>query len=80
MLQKPTVNPHATLITLFMNAVQEGFMNSGDETDIKVMTREMALINEYLPYRPFLNTNDPYFIKVSFAKSLVRDVDRYLAM
>lgn len=61
-----------------MNALEEEFMNCGEGHDIKVMKKEMTLVAEYLPYRPNLESNDPYFLKLSFAKPLVRDVERYL--
>jgi hypothetical protein len=78
LLQEPAVNPHATLITLFINAVEEEFRNSGEEYDMKIMRRELSLVSKYLPHRPNLNMNDPYILKFSFAKPLVRDVERYL--
>jgi hypothetical protein len=61
-----------------MNAVDEEFRNSGDEYDIKVMKREMSLVSEYLPCLPNFHINDPNFLKFSFAKPLVRDVEKYL--
>jgi hypothetical protein len=78
LLQEPIANPHATLITLFMNAVEEEFMNSGEDHDMNVIMKEMALVAEYLPHRPNMNRNDPYFLKLLFAKPFVRDVERYL--
>jgi len=80
LLQEPAVNPHATLITLFMNAVEEEFINCGEDHDVEVMRSKLTLVSKYLPYRPNLNTNNPYFLKFSFAKPFVRDEERYLGM
>jgi len=60
-----------------MNAVEEEFQNFGGAYDIQVMAQEMSLVTKYMPDIPNLNTNDPYFLKVSHAKSSVRDGDRY---
>ena len=78
LLQEPMANPHTTLITLLINAVEEELINSGEDRDINVIKREITRVAKYLPYRPKLNSNDPYFLKLSFAKPLVRDVEQYL--
>jgi len=78
LLENPVANPYATLITLFMNAVEEEFMNCGDERNRNVMMKELKLVTEYAGYRPNVTKNDPYFLQLSFAKSLVRDKEKYL--
>jgi hypothetical protein len=61
-----------------MNALEEEFANCGADYDPKVVRREVTLVTEYLPYRPTLSIYDPYYLKSSMAKTLVRDVERYL--
>jgi hypothetical protein len=78
LLEAPTANPHATLITLFMNAIEEEFRECGEDHNASIMRKEISLLTKYIPYRPNLNDYDPDFIKLSFAKPLVRDVERYL--
>jgi hypothetical protein len=78
LLENTVVNPHATLITLFMNALEEEFMNCGDERNKNVMMKELKLVTEYAGYRPNITKNDPYFLQLSFAKPLVRDKEKYL--
>ncbi|TLD18871.1 extracellular exo-polygalacturonase [Venturia nashicola] len=78
LLETPAVNPHATLITLFMNALEEEFMNSGDERNKDVMTKELKLICEYAGKPSKITANDPSFLQLSFSKSLVRDKEKYL--
>ena len=78
LLHEPKVNPHATLITLFINAVEEEFLDSGDDDNMTVVRKEAALVSEYLPYRANLVTNDPYLLNFMFVRPFVRDVERYL--
>lgn len=78
LLENPAVNPHATLITLFMNALQEVFKNCGDERNKNVITKELKLVMEYAGNPQNMTVNDPSFLQLSFAKSLVRDKEKYL--
>jgi hypothetical protein len=61
-----------------MNAVQEEFINCGEDHDMNVIMRGMTLVAEYLPHRPSVDSTDPDFIKSLYARPLVRDVERYL--
>jgi hypothetical protein len=78
LLQRHTTNPHATLITLFMNAIEEEFEHCGDAENTQIVVQELTRIAKYLPYRPNLDRYDPYSVKMLFATPLVRDADRYL--
>lgn len=53
-------------------------MNNREDHDMNVIMKEIILVVEYLPYRPNINSNDLYFLKLSFAKLFVRDMERYL--
>ncbi|KAF1812296.1 hypothetical protein P152DRAFT_487845 [Eremomyces bilateralis CBS 781.70] len=77
-LQKRTTNPHASLITLFMNAVEEEYHHCGDQYNVQVMQRELQRIMKYMPYRPGMHRHDPALLQALSAKSLVRDGGRYL--
>src|SRR6266480_5841399 len=64
LLQEHKTNPHATLITLFMNAIEEEFEHCRDAYNTEVIMQEMTRIAKYLPYRPNLDRHDPYFLKM----------------
>ncbi|KAL7804936.1 hypothetical protein V8C44DRAFT_369117 [Trichoderma aethiopicum] len=76
LLQGPFVNPHATLITLFMNAVPEimtsqerGALMSPQEQPMKRLLKFLPM--ERIPMSPF----DPSFIKMSYASSIMGTYD-----
>ncbi|KAK6392117.1 hypothetical protein LTR65_003889 [Meristemomyces frigidus] len=70
-------NGHATLLTLFMNAVDE----TVDDSEIAASTSaELTALLEYLPHRggaPPRSMNDSRMILMNFLRPLVRDVDKY---
>ena len=70
LLHWPLVNPHATLITLFMNAVHETI----DQVQIAQPT--MSLVREYMPLKtkPF-GPYDPEMIKLAFARGRLGTFD-----
>ncbi|KAL4749304.1 hypothetical protein BDW72DRAFT_214109 [Aspergillus terricola var. indicus] len=78
LLQPPRENPCATLITLFMNAVEEAMTDE----DRKEMTSRSESLLQYLPpkRRP-ISSYDPELVKVIMALDLVMDYnlvfDRY---
>jgi hypothetical protein len=76
LLQGPLVNPHATLITLFMNAVDE---NITDQDRLSDMTRNSPTTKRLLKYlRPKgvpTNSYDPEIIKMSYARDNVATYD-----
>lgn len=61
-----------------MNALEEEFMNCGDERNKNVITKELKLVLEYAGKPSNMRANDPSFLHLSFAKSLVRDKEKYL--
>lgn len=72
------VNPHATLITLFMNAIHElmgrGVQLSNPAFDNGVTQR----LHKYLPVKPPISgTYDPQIVKLTSARNSVRYFDDY---
>ncbi|KFY06659.1 hypothetical protein V492_07863 [Pseudogymnoascus sp. VKM F-4246] len=78
LLQSPLVNPHATLITLFMNAVEEK-MTSADQ--VASMTPHSPETKRVIKYLPPTNNGmsmgrySTYIIKVLAARDLVATYD-----
>ncbi|KFY28454.1 hypothetical protein V493_02929 [Pseudogymnoascus sp. VKM F-4281 (FW-2241)] len=78
LLQKPLVNPHATLITLFMNAVDERMTNQDRVAGITPHSQETKRLLKYLPPTDkgmMTNTVSPEVIKFSLARDLVGTYD-----
>jgi hypothetical protein len=76
LLQPLKQNPHATFITLFINAVKEAVKcgHSSDETP------DVMKITNYLPSPrlfPPPSMNDPDMLRIWDARNLALDVDRY---
>jgi hypothetical protein len=71
-------NPHATLITLFLNAV-DGSMSPMDQHQDFMEVRKK--LSSYLPLTasPNANTNDAEIMRFIAAEHLVRDVDKYFS-
>jgi hypothetical protein len=76
LLQEPLINPHATLITLFMNAVDENITDQDRIADMNLHSPTTKRLFEYLPPkgRPN-NPSDPEIIKFSFAQDNVATYD-----
>jgi hypothetical protein len=78
LLDDPTVNPHATLLCLFLNAVDE------TERMLDDMTMQMRDMMRAMPY--FTHTGksrsryDPKIVLSTAAKDYVRDGDHYFNM
>ncbi|KAI3337490.1 hypothetical protein HD806DRAFT_543118 [Xylariaceae sp. AK1471] len=85
LLQPPSVNPHATLITLFLNAVTEMIMMAHSVfgpviTSLTEDPRQQTnLVWQYMPElrRPISHPYEPIMIKVISALELVYDMDRH---
>jgi len=75
LLQTPTHNRHAMLMTTFMNAVQEE--QSGDER--KSTQTEMPAVLKYLPLSSFPRHDPPNaaFMVMQSGMNIVRDGDHY---
>ncbi|KAL2063905.1 hypothetical protein VTL71DRAFT_4399 [Oculimacula yallundae] len=72
-LKSPQQNVHATLITLFINAVKET-VKRGDPKD---ETPNMRFLMKYLPLPRTPSMNDADMLRIWDARDLALDVDRF---
>lgn len=81
LLKHHSVNPQATLITLFLNACEIADRQMGNRSDSKVQSSQLKQVMKYLPFKPphMVATNSPEMMKVMAANDLVRDYDRIFA-
>ena len=78
LLQGAAVNPHATLITLFMNAVDENITKQDQMAELTESSQSSKRLVKYVPPTETLTgTHDPALIKFSFAHDLVVSYERY---
>jgi hypothetical protein len=76
LLQSPLVNPHATLITLFMNAVDEGITYEERIADMLPHSPTTKRLLKYLPRKGMPTSKyDPELIKFNFARDCVATYD-----
>ncbi|KAL7628839.1 hypothetical protein AAE478_000354 [Parahypoxylon ruwenzoriense] len=74
LLKPPYENPQATLVTLFLNAVDESF---DDADKRRVAESEMKEVFKYMPPTPPTGFYDASLIVSDIATQQVRDVDKY---
>ncbi|GFF81194.1 hypothetical protein IFM60648_05945 [Aspergillus lentulus] len=76
LLQTPQENPHATLITLFMNAVEETLTDQDRMLDLTTHSPTTKRLLKYLPLkrRP-TSAYDPELVKFNLGRELVRTYD-----
>ncbi|KAH7164939.1 hypothetical protein DER46DRAFT_684869 [Fusarium sp. MPI-SDFR-AT-0072] len=73
LLRAPSINPHATLITLFVNMVEE---HSAHEDKVESLKTSSERVFKYLPpQRPIRGDNDPFIIMVAYAHGHVKEYD-----
>lgn len=75
-LQPPRENPHATFITLFVNAVKEA-VKRGNPVD---ETPDLDFLTNYLPgprILPFASEHDANMLRIWDARDLALDVDKF---
>lgn len=77
LLQDPLINPHATLITLFMNVVDENITDQDRMADATSHSPTTKRLLKYLPLKGMapINVSDPRVIKLSFARDNVATYD-----
>ena len=77
LLQEPLINPHATLITLLMNVVDENITDQDRMADAAQHSPTSKRLLKYLPLKGLAPTNlyDPRIVKLSFARDLVATYD-----
>ncbi|KAL2128172.1 hypothetical protein VTI74DRAFT_9548 [Chaetomium olivicolor] len=72
LLQGPLVNPHATLITLFMNAVDENTTDEDRIADLAPHSSTMERLLKYLPRKGMPASQfDPELMKLYFSCDIV---------
>jgi hypothetical protein len=76
LLQTPLDNPHATLVTLFMNAVDETLTDEDRIQDLTAHSPTTKRLFKYLPpkRRP-TSPYDPELIKFNLGRDLVKPYD-----
>ncbi|CAL8583940.1 hypothetical protein XPA_009550 [Xanthoria parietina] len=81
LLKSHGVNPHATLITLFLNACEIADRQMGNRSDSKIQSSQMKQAMKYLPFSPrqMGTANSTEVMKMMIANDLVRDYDRIFA-
>ncbi|KAL9097609.1 MAG: hypothetical protein Q9165_000506 [Trypethelium subeluteriae] len=73
LLDSPHDNPHATLVTLFMNAVEE---TVNEKREAESFQAEIMQLTKYLPPKTLSFSNgDPFMVNMLSARPLVRDVE-----
>ena len=81
LLQRPVINPYATLITLFMNAVDENMTNKDRMADMTLHSPTTKRLFKYLPHKGVhpngmqLEESNPDVIKFSLARDSVATFD-----
>lgn len=74
LLKKQTENPHATLIGLFLNAIDEE-----DSQSLASLKSDLSYLSRFLPITPNFvrrgDKSDADFLRLIFARDMVRDVD-----
>ncbi|EXK76747.1 hypothetical protein FOQG_18522 [Fusarium oxysporum f. sp. raphani 54005] len=76
LLQAPSNNPHATLITLFMNVVDENMTDQDQMADATMQSPSTKRLLKFLPPdHPPTSCHDPDIIKFSYARDYVRTYD-----
>lgn len=77
LLQNPVQNPHATMITLFMNAVDENLTDDDRMQGLTLHSRATRDLLRYLPPKAArTSTYDPAIIKFNVGRELVTTYDR----
>lgn len=76
MLEHPLKNPHATLITLFMNAVEETLTDDDRIQSLTSHSRATKSLLKYLPPTgPVTSRFDPALVKLQVGRELVTTYD-----
>ncbi|KAL4973168.1 hypothetical protein BDW66DRAFT_168860 [Aspergillus desertorum] len=76
LLQPPLANPHATLITLFMNAVEEAMTAEERMREVPLHSASSRKLMQYLQPKPqSVSKHDPELVKFDMARDLVMDYD-----
>ncbi|KAJ4110313.1 hypothetical protein NW768_012073 [Fusarium equiseti] len=76
LLRCPSANPHATLITLFMNLVDENLTNQDRMAEATIKSASTKRLLQFIPpdHSP-IGRHDPGIIKFSYARESVTNYD-----
>jgi hypothetical protein len=75
-LEPPSVNPHATLITLFMNLVDENVTREEQIADVDAESPSSKCLSQFLPLTTLrIGHYDPGVTKLVHARDHARDFD-----
>ncbi|KAH7204657.1 hypothetical protein DER44DRAFT_666985 [Fusarium oxysporum] len=78
-LREPSINPHATLITLFMNMVEETLTPADKMGGMNPTSKLSKRLTKFLPPQcPMRGVHDPYLVKFMYACGHVREFDDIL--
>ncbi|KAF2174400.1 hypothetical protein K469DRAFT_756748 [Zopfia rhizophila CBS 207.26] len=75
LLDSPHDNPHATLVTLFMNTVDE--IANGKKEALSLKAEMMRLVQYLPPQGLSFSEGDPWMVNMLSARPLVRDVENF---
>ncbi|KAF5723855.1 hypothetical protein FMUND_1463 [Fusarium mundagurra] len=76
LLRKPSINPHATLVTLFMNMVDENWTIMDEFADCSPTSLANRRLVHCLPVvHPLMDPADPAMVKVTYGASHLREYD-----
>jgi hypothetical protein len=76
LLQTPQENPHATLITLFMNAVDETLTDQDKMEGVTPHSPTTKRLLKYLPLKRMpTSPYDPELVKFNLGRDLVKTYD-----
>ena len=76
LLEAPRVNQHATLITLFMNAVEESITEKERYASIKPNSETTRALAQYLPVKAQLSSRyDPQLVISLCAREIIGKYD-----
>lgn len=74
--EAPHVNPHATLITLFMNAVDENMTDLDRFAGLNPESESTRSLRQYLPDKSHVSGRyNPEIIKVTSAREIIGNYD-----
>ncbi|KAF4990604.1 hypothetical protein FGRMN_8363 [Fusarium graminum] len=76
LLRAPSVNPHATLVTLFMNLVDENMTQQDQVAEATMGSVSTKRLLRFIPPdHPPISRHDPDIIKFAYARDWVRNYD-----
>ena len=75
LLKPPSINPHAVLVALFMNAIEEAVMDLGPQYVYQEIASALPKALKFIPLPITTDKYHPTFLRISIAKGYFRDND-----